>query len=96
MCPPICKQSADLPAIVIRPAARGDSEYVFARIYFCWSLRLCLTMPRALGYSHRMKSFSLTFFQKTGKVGGSAKSRAKAEAARKNGKKGGRPRKVKQ
>jgi hypothetical protein len=38
-----------------------------------------------------MKSFSLTFFQKTGKIGGSAKTKAKAEAARKNGKKGGRP-----
>jgi len=31
-----------------------------------------------------------------GKLGGSSKSKAKAKAARENGKKGGRPRKVKQ
>jgi len=30
-----------------------------------------------------------------GKLGGSAKSKAKAKASRENGKKGGRPRKVK-
>jgi len=38
-----------------------------------------------------MKTFTLAFFQKAGKVGGSAKSKAKAAAARKNGLKGGRP-----
>jgi hypothetical protein len=41
------------------------------------------------------KYFTLEFFQKTGKQGGKATSKAKAEAARKNGKLGGRPRKNK-
>jgi hypothetical protein len=41
------------------------------------------------------KFFTLEFFQKTGKQGGKAISKAKAEAARKNGKLGGRPRKRK-
>jgi hypothetical protein len=38
-----------------------------------------------------MKTFSLEFFQKTGKKGGRSKSKAKAAASRKNGKLGGRP-----
>jgi hypothetical protein len=38
-----------------------------------------------------MDKFSLEFFQKTGRQGGKAKSKAKAEAARRNGAKGGRP-----
>jgi hypothetical protein len=42
-----------------------------------------------------MDKFSLEFFQKTGRQGGKAKSRAKADAARRNGAKGGRPRKSK-
>jgi hypothetical protein len=42
-----------------------------------------------------MKTFTLAFFQRTGKRGGSATSKAKAEAARINGRKGGRPKKVK-
>jgi len=37
--------------------------------------------------------FSLEFFQKSGKRGGKSKSKAKVEAARNNGKLGGRPRK---
>lgn len=43
-----------------------------------------------------MKTFSLAFFQKAGKRGGSAKSEAKATAARENGKLGGRPRQHKE
>ncbi len=39
--------------------------------------------------------FSLEFFQKTGRQGGKAKSKAKAVAARLNGAKGGRPKKSK-
>jgi hypothetical protein len=39
-----------------------------------------------------MKTFSLEFFQKHGKRGGSNRSAAKATAARENGKQGGRPR----
>jgi len=42
-----------------------------------------------------MDKFSLEFFQKTGRQGGKSKSKAKAEAARRNGGKGGRPRKSK-
>jgi len=42
-----------------------------------------------------MKHFTLEFFQKTGRQGGKAKSKAKALAARENGKRGGRPRKIK-
>jgi hypothetical protein len=42
-----------------------------------------------------MKHFSLKFFQKTGKQGGKATTKAKAAAARENGKRGGRPRKTK-
>jgi hypothetical protein len=38
-----------------------------------------------------MKTFTLAFFQKAGKRGGSSKSKAKAAAARANGRKGGRP-----
>jgi hypothetical protein len=37
-----------------------------------------------------MKTFTLDFFRRAGKVGGSSKSKAKAAAARKNGLKGGR------
>ena len=36
-------------------------------------------------------TFSREFFQKTGRQGGKAKSKAKAAAARLNGAKGGRP-----
>jgi hypothetical protein len=39
------------------------------------------------------KHFTLEFFQKTGKQGGSATTKAKVAAARRNGKRGGRPRK---
>lgn len=38
-----------------------------------------------------MKTFTLEFFKKHGKRGGSKRSAAKATAARENGKKGGRP-----
>jgi hypothetical protein len=40
-----------------------------------------------------MKTFTLAFFQRHGKEGGSSTSDAKATAARINGKKGGRPKK---
>jgi hypothetical protein len=40
-----------------------------------------------------MKKFTVAFFQRCGKQGGSAKSKAKVEASRKNGAKGGRPKK---
>ena len=40
-------------------------------------------------------TFSREFFQKSGRQGGKAKSKAKAAAARLNGAKGGRPRKSK-
>jgi hypothetical protein len=58
-----------------------------------WTLRFVLHNPRPLGYDKAMKSFTLAFFQKAGKRGGSAKTKAKAAAARANGKLGGRPRK---
>ena len=52
--------------------------------------------PKAVRYSHSMvKHFTLEFFQKTGRQGGKAKTKAKAAAARENGKNGGRPRKKK-
>jgi hypothetical protein len=50
--------------------------------------------PRALD-NRNMKTFALAFFQRTGKKGGSSTSKAKADAARINGRKGGRPKKVK-
>ena len=42
-----------------------------------------------------VKHFTLEFFQKTGQQGGKAKTQAKADAARQNGKRGGRPKKAK-
>jgi hypothetical protein len=42
-----------------------------------------------------VKHFSLEFFQKTGRQGGKAKTKAKVLAARENGKRGGRPSKKK-
>jgi len=42
-----------------------------------------------------MKHFTLEFFQKTGRQGGKAKTKAKAAAARENWKRGGRPSKKK-
>lgn len=52
-------------------------------------------IDKTQGYwdNKNMKTFTLAFFQRTGKKGGSAKSKAKAAAARINGRKGGRPRK---
>jgi len=44
-------------------------------------------------YRTVIDKFSLEFFQKSGKRGGKSKSKAKVEAARRNGAKGGRPRK---
>jgi hypothetical protein len=44
-------------------------------------------------YRTVIDKFSLEFFQKSGKRGGKSKSKAKVEAARNNGKLGGRPRK---
>lgn len=38
------------------------------------------------------KVFTLEFFRRHGRIGGSKKSRRKTEAVRANGKKGGRPR----
>jgi hypothetical protein len=51
-----------------------------------------LTNPRVLAYYRIViDKFSLEFFQKSGKRGGKSKSKAKVEAARNNGKLGGRP-----
>lgn len=53
-----------------------------------------MTNPRVLDYYRIViDKFSLEFFQKSGKRGGKSKSKAKVEAARNNGKLGGRPRK---
>jgi len=56
--------------------------------------RILLTNPNSLGYSvPAMNNAVKKYLAEIGKKGGSATSAAKAAAARKNGKKGGRPRK---
>jgi hypothetical protein len=64
---------------------------------FLQYVKKCLRNPSGLGYSHYMnkKDVIHAWLQQIGKKGGSSKSKAKAKAARLNGRKGGRPKKVK-
>ena len=55
---------------------------------------MCLTNPNGLEYLHSMLDKAIReYLASLGKKGGSSTSKAKAKAARENGKKGGRPRK---
>ena len=65
-------------------------------VHECLMRRTCFTNPTLLAYHDNMKTFTLAFFQRCGNKGGSVRSKAKAIAARKNGRKGGRPRKHKE
>jgi hypothetical protein len=57
---------------------------------------LCLTKTQAVRYNCAVNRKQISKLAAAlGKLGGSVKSKAKAKAARENGKKGGRPRKAK-
>ena len=57
---------------------------------------ISLTKPKRFGIIFIVKRNQIAKIAATlGKLGGSVKSKAKAKAARENGKKGGRPRKAK-
>ena len=58
--------------------------------------RMLLTITQALRYCSPVNREQISRIAAAlGKLGGSVKSKAKAKAARENGKKGGRPRKAK-
>ena len=60
------------------------------------TVRIFFTETQAVRYSESVNKNQISKLAAAlGKLGGSVKSKAKAAAARKNGKKGGRPRKVK-
>jgi hypothetical protein len=68
-----------------------ESELDCVAVCLAGMIKKVLNNLMVLGYNEIMKTFTLDFFRKAGKVGGSSKSKAKAAAARKNGLKGGRP-----
>jgi hypothetical protein len=62
----------------------------------CKDYRLFLTITQAVRYHEAVNRKQISKLAAAlGKLGGSVKSKAKAKAARENGKKGGRPRKPK-